>query len=95
MDTVDLNSMVDDVEVEDFDEVEVIRFQITDDTYIESSVNTDIWISYSITDSGDEIVKELEYDISGNANINNNLTISKEDIEEFNSIKLNYLKDKV
>jgi len=91
-DNIELDSIVDDVEADIFD-TEVVRFELTDDVYIESVLDSDEWNSYCITDAGEEIEKNFNTNIDEPIYIGNNITISKEDMIKFNDIKQDFIKE--
>ena len=80
--------LLDDTDIEiNFEEV--IRFEITEDSYLETYIDSDKYVYYYVTETGDEKTIEFEY----NESFTNLLTISKEYRDKVNKVKLSYIKE--
>lgn len=85
----DYEKLLDDTDIEiNFEEV--IRFEITEDSYLETYIDSDKYVYYYVTETGDEKTIEFEYN---NESFTNLLTISKEYLDKVNKVKLSYIKE--
>ena len=84
----EIDKLLDDTEIElSFEEV--LRFDLTEDSYLETYIDSDKYVYCYVTETGDE--KTIEFNYS--EPFSNLVTISKEHLDKVNEVKLNYIKE--
>jgi hypothetical protein len=92
MDMMNDDTFVDETEIE-LSFKECLRFELSDDAYLETYKDSDTYFLYYVTDKGEEKTLEIVY--SDDFELSNNIvTITNEYLKEINKVKLNYTKEK-